>query len=130
MVWLQVQSATNLASGKRRSVLIFPVGRRKLRFLHYNESKLSLIAREIIRLPVNYVKLFHPRYGLKAFLLNKVAAKELKLLSWLQWIVFFFRSQETKDITDFEKYHQCSISIEVSLHLKVCFSLVAWKLNN
>ena len=78
---MTASAGTNLAIGKRRSVLIFPVGQKKLRFLHYNESKLSLIAREIIRLLVNYVKLFHPRYGLKVFLLSKFAAKELKLLS-------------------------------------------------
>ena len=32
--------------------------------------------------------------------------------------------------TNLEKCYQCSVNIEISLDLKVCFSLVTYKINN
>ena len=78
-----------------------------------------------MRLSIN---LFHSQNGLKASLLNK-AKKNLKILSELHCIFFFFRLKK-RPKTNLEKCHQCSVSIEISLDLKVCFSLVTYKINN
>ena len=59
----------------------------------YHESNLSLIPRETMRL---LVSLFHSRYSLKAFLLNKSIIKNLKVLPQVHCIVFFFRRQKAK----------------------------------
>ena len=42
----------------------------------------------------------------------------------------FFDVKKQKPKTDLEKYYQCSIRFEISLDLKVCFSLVTYKINN
>ena len=40
----------------------------------------------------------------------------------------FFDIKKRRPKTDHEKYHQCSVTIEISLDVKVCFSLVTWKI--
>ena len=41
---------------------------------------------------------------------------------------FDFKKQRPK--TNLEKSYQCSVNIDISLDLKVCFSLVTYKINN
>ena len=42
----------------------------------------------------------------------------------------FFDVKEQRPTMNLEKYYQCSVNIEISLDLKVCFSLVSCKINN
>ena len=43
----------------------------------------------------------------------------------LHSLLFDFKKQRPK--TNLEKSYQCSVSIEISLELKVCFSLVTYR---
>ena len=47
-----------------------------------------------------------------------------------QYFLLLSTSKNKKPKTDLEKYYQCSIRFEISLDLKVCFSLVTYKINN
>ena len=42
----------------------------------------------------------------------------------------FFDIKKQRPTTNLEKCYQCSVNIEISLNLKVCFSIVACKINN
>ena len=42
----------------------------------------------------------------------------------------FFNVKKQRPKTSFEKWYQRSVNIEISLDLKVCFSLVTCKTNN
>ena len=60
----------------------------------------------------------------KIFLRKKAATKSLKLLSYLHYIVLF-STPKSKDLkTDLGECYQSSVSIEISLDLKVYSSLV------
>ena len=43
---------------------------------------------------------------------------------------FFVDNNKQRPKMDLEKCYHCSVSIEISLYLKVCFSLVTQKINN
>ena len=45
-------------------------------------------------------------------------------------IIFFFCVEKQRPKTNLEKSYECSVSIEISLDLKVCSSLVSGKINN
>ena len=42
----------------------------------------------------------------------------------------FFDVKKQRPKTNLEKCYQCSVNIEISLDLKICFSLVTYKINN
>ena len=65
----------------------------------------------------------------KTSLRNKTATKGLKLLSELHCIVLF-STPKSKDLKiDLGECYQFIVSIEISLDLKVYFSLVTYKIN-
>ena len=65
----------------------------------------------------------------KTSLRNKAATKGLKLLSELHCIVLF-PTPKSKDLKiDLGECYQFIVSIEISLDLKVYFSLVTYKIN-
>ena len=74
-----------------------------------------LIVQETMRLLLN-----HQRYSQKASHLNKSVIKDLKVLSPF----YDVKKQRPKMIL--EKCDQRSVSIEIPLDLKVCFSLVTY----
>ena len=127
--WLSVQLAITLTSGNLRRLIIFWIlcwG--KFNFLDYHESNLSLMAREIMQLLVN-----------NQFILFSIRSKSTSLRKLLQIILSYFcyftvisssfdvqkkktkQNKKRRPKTDLEKCFQCSVSIKISLDLKVCF---------
>ena len=114
---------------KLRGVIISEsFGRGKFSSLSYHKSNLSLIARETMQLMVN-INLFQSRYSLKASLLSKSVTKDLNVLPYFTVLSSFF-DEKQKPAMNREKCYQCSVNIEISLDLKVCYSLVTYKINN
>ena len=75
------------------------------------------------------INLFQSRYSLKASLLSKSVTKDLNVLPYFTVLSSFF-DEKQKPTMNFEKCYQCSVNIEISLDLKVSFSLVMCKSNN
>ena len=121
-----MQSTINLTSSKLRSVLIF-------RVLWTRKMQLFRLAR--VKVIVNYwrlvMNLFHPLYGQKAcFYWRKLLRKISRYCSSFSGLPSFFEVKKQRHKIDFGKYYRRSVSIEVSLELKVCFPRVTWELNN
>ena len=118
---------------KERLNFVSPLDEKNLAFL----VTASQFYRYLHEEPCGYCLIFnllHSRYGLRASLLSKAATKDLKLLynfTSTSKSVFFFQRQKTKTFkTDLEKCYQCSVSIDISLDLKVYFSQVMYEINS
>ena len=45
------------------------------------------------------------------------------------YCLLFLASKKQWPKTDFEKYYQCSVSTDISLDVKICFSLLTYRIN-
>ena len=62
----------------------------------------------------------------KSILLNKSVIKDLKILPNFTALSSFFDVKRQRPKSNLEKCYQCSVSLEISLDFKVCFSLVTY----
>ena len=106
------------------------ITKRCLNSLSYCESNLLLIARGIIQLLVNH-QLIPISIRSKSILLEQILLEQISTY-YPNFTVLssFFDVKKQRPTMNLEKSSQCSVDIEISLDLKVYFSLVMCKINN
>ena len=106
------------------------ITKRRLNSLSYCESNLLLIARGTIQLLVNH-QLIPISIQAKSILLEKILLEQISMYCPNFTVLSsFFDVKNQRPTMNLEKSSQCSVDIEISLDLKVYFSLVMCKINN
>ena len=139
IAWFWVQLTINLASGNKGAFKFCEsFGREKFIFFSYRESILSLFAWRAMRLLFNLQLIaFSIRPKGISFEQSYCKRSQTIIVTSLLFSMsknvknFFFQRQKAKTFkTDLEKCYQCSVSIEISLDLKVYFSQVTYEINS